>query len=103
MRTPAAVRTLAVVAAASLPWHGMLVAQDAGANEPVQRPRVGLVLGGRGARGAAHVAVLRVLDELRIPIDCVVGTSMGALVGATFAAGTPPAEVECEMLAITWE
>ena len=49
------------------------------------------------------MGVLRVLDELRIPIDCVVGTSMGALVGATFAAGTPPAEVEREMLAIKWE
>lgn len=74
--------------------------------EPVaapQRPRVGLVLGGGGAKGAAHVGVLRVLDELKIPIDCVVGTSMGALVGATLAAGTSPAEVEREMLAIKWE
>jgi NTE family protein len=103
MRTPAALRTLAVVAATYLSWPGMGVAQDAGANEPVQRPRVGLVLGGGGARGAAHVGVLRVLDDLRIPVDCVVGTSMGALVGATFAAGTPPAEVEREMLAIKWE
>lgn len=70
---------------------------------PAGRPRVGLVLGGGGAKGAAHVGVLRVLDELKIPIDCVVGTSMGALVGATFAAGTPPADVEQEMLAIKWE
>ena len=103
MRTLAAGRTLALVAAANLAWHGTLVAQNAGASEPAQRPRVGLVLGGGGARGAAHVGVLRVLDELRIPIDCVVGTSMGALVGATFAAGTPPAEVERAMLAIKWE
>jgi len=49
------------------------------------------------------VGVLRVIDELRIPIDCVVGTSMGALVGATLAAGAPPAEVEREMRAIKWE
>ena len=41
------------------------------------RPRICLVLGGGGARGAAHVGVLRVLEELRIPIDCVVGTSIG--------------------------
>ena len=46
--------------------------------------------------------MLRVLDELRIPIDCIAGTSMGALVGATFAAGASPAEVESEMLAIEW-
>jgi len=103
MRIPAAVRTLAVVAATYLALPGTVAAQDAGANEPFRRPRVGLALGGGGARGAAHVGVLRVLDELRIPIDCVAGTSMGALVGATFAAGTPPAELEREMLAIKWE
>ena len=72
------------------------------APSPAGRPRIGLVLGGGGAKGAAHVGVLRVLDELRIPIDCVAGTSMGALVGATFAAGAAPAEVEREMLAINW-
>ena len=44
------------------------------------RPRVGLVLGGGGARGAAHVGVLKKLQELRIPVDCVAGTSMGGLV-----------------------
>ena len=55
---------------------------------PLQpRPRVGLVLGGGGAKGAAHVGVLGVLDELRIPVDCIIGTSMGALVGGTYASG----------------
>ena len=43
------------------------------------RPRVGLVLGGGGARGAAHIGVLEVLEKLRVPIDCVAGTSMGAV------------------------
>jgi len=66
------------------------------------RPRVGLVLGGGGAKGAAHIGVLRVLDELRIPVDCVAGTSMGALVGATFAAGTAPKDIEDEVLSINW-
>jgi NTE family protein len=66
------------------------------------RPRIGLVLGGGGAKGAAHIGVLRVLDEMRIPIDCVAGTSMGALVGATFASGMPPAEIERNVLAINW-
>jgi NTE family protein len=60
------------------------------------------VLGGGGAKGAAHIGVLRVLDELHVPIDCVVGTSMGALVGAVFASGAPAAEVERAMLAIDW-
>jgi NTE family protein len=66
------------------------------------RPRIGLVLGGGGAKGAAHIGVLRVLEEMRIPVDCVTGTSMGALVGATFAAGMPPAEIERKVRAINW-
>lgn len=51
------------------------------------RPKVGLVLSGGGALGLAHIGVLKVLEELRIPVDCVVGTSMGALVAGTYAAG----------------
>lgn len=66
------------------------------------RPRIGLVLGGGGAKGAAHIGVLNVLNEMNIPINCVVGTSMGALVGATFAAGMPPAEIEKAVVAINW-
>ena len=67
------------------------------------RPRIGLVLGGGGAKGAAHVGVLTALEELRIPIDCVVGTSMGALVGGTFAAGRTAREVEEAVLEISWQ
>ncbi len=48
---------------------------------PEARPRVGLVLAGGGAKGGAHVGVLKVLEELNVPIDCIAGTSMGALVG----------------------
>jgi NTE family protein len=58
------------------------------------RPRICLVLSGGGARGAAHVGVLKVLDEYRIPIDCIAGTSMGALVGAAFATGMSLPEME---------
>lgn len=58
------------------------------------RPRICLVLSGGGARGAAHVGVLRVLDEYRVPIDCIAGTSMGALVGAAFATGMSLTEME---------
>ncbi|MEY2853239.1 MAG: hypothetical protein RL030_371 [Pseudomonadota bacterium] len=59
-------------------------AQDAGA-----RPRTCLVLGGGGARGAAHVGLLKVLEREHIPVDCIVGTSMGAVVGALYASGYP--------------
>ncbi len=69
---------------------------------PAPRPRIGLVLGGGGAKGAAHIGVLRELEDLRIPVDCVAGTSMGALVGATFAAGVPPEEIEAAVLAVNW-
>ena len=57
------------------------------------RPRIGLALGGGGAKGAAHVGVLTMLEDMRIPIDCIVGTSMGALVGGTFASGMDAQEL----------
>ena len=57
------------------------------------RPRVGLALGGGSARGLAHVGVLEWLDEHRIPIDAVAGTSMGGLIGGAFATGIPAAEI----------
>ena len=72
------------------------------ADAGMQRPRIGLVLGGGGARGGAHVGVLTVLEELRIPIDCIVGTSMGALIGATYAASAPVARIEREILSVDW-
>ena len=65
-------------------------------------PRIGLALSGGGARGIAHVGVLKVLDEMRIPISCVTGTSMGSIVGGTFAVGTPPARLEELVLAANW-
>lgn len=61
------------------------------------RPRIGLVLGGGGARGLAHVGVLRVLQREAIPIDLIAGTSMGGLLGALYAAGLPLAVVEEEV------
>jgi NTE family protein len=67
------------------------------------RPRVGLVLGGGGAKGAAHVGVLSVLEELRVPIDCIVGTSMGALVGGTYASGLTAAEVDAAIRGISFQ
>ena len=66
-------------------------------------PRIGLVLSGGGARGAAHVGVLKVLEDLRIPISAVVGTSMGALVGGTYATGMSPAEMERRLTSADWD
>lgn len=66
------------------------------------RPRIGLALSGGGARGAAHVGVLQVLEEHRIPVDLVTGTSMGALVGGLFASGLSPAELDSVISNMDW-
>ena len=68
-----------------------------------QRPRIGLVLAGGGAKGGAHVGVLKVLEEQRVPIDCIAGTSMGALVGAGYASGLPAADLETFVTGIDWQ
>ena len=72
------------------------------AAEAPARPRIGLVLGGGGARGAAHIGVLEVLEEMRIPVDCVAGTSMGALVGGAYAAGITPQYMKERIAATDW-
>lgn len=68
-----------------------------------KRPKICLVLSGGGARGAAHVGVLKVLNEYRVPIDCIVGTSMGSLVGAAYATGTTLEEIDQIIASITSE
>jgi len=67
-----------------------------------ERLRVGLVLGGGGARGAAHIGVLRELERLRIPIDAIAGTSMGAIVGSLYASGKTPQQLEELVGSIDW-
>ena len=69
----------------------------------VTRPKIGLVLSGGGARGAAHVGVIKVLEEMRIPIDFIAGTSIGALVGAAYASGTPIKELEERLNSADWD
>lgn len=59
----------------------------ASADTAAPRPRIGLVLSGGGARGLAHVGVLKVLERERIPVDVIAGTSMGAIVGGLYASG----------------
>ena len=68
-----------------------------------RRPRVALALAGGGARGGAHIGVLKVLEELRVPIDCIAGTSMGALVGGGYASGMPAADIETFVTHVDWK
>lgn len=67
-----------------------------------QRPRIGLVLSGGGARGLAHVGVLKVLERERIPIDVIAGTSMGAIIGGLYASGMDAERLERELLQVEW-
>ncbi|WP_245638568.1 patatin-like phospholipase family protein [Hydrogenophaga palleronii] len=66
------------------------------------RPRVGLVLSGGGARGFAHVGVLKALEAAHVPVDVIVGTSMGAIVGGLYASGMSADELEREILGVNW-
>ncbi len=73
----------------------LAVAQAAAVPAPAAgRPKVCLVLSGGGARGAAHIGVIKVLEALRVPIDCIAGTSMGSLVGGAYATGMSLADME---------
>jgi len=66
-------------------------------------PKIGLVLSGGGARGLAHIGVLKALEELKIPIDYMAGTSMGAVVGGLYASGMSTEEMETIVLKTDWE
>ncbi|MET0292648.1 MAG: patatin-like phospholipase family protein [Steroidobacteraceae bacterium] len=98
MRAPIFLALCALLALGSRPAP----AQEGGRTaEP--RPRVGLVLSGGGARGAAHIGVLKVLDELHVPVDAIAGTSMGAVVGGLYASGMSGAEIEKLMNSVDWQ
>jgi NTE family protein len=85
------------LAALSLPLTG------AAAEQGKPRPKIGLVLSGGGARGAAHIGVLQVLEELHIPVDYIAGTSMGSIIGGLYAMGTPVEDIEKLTTKIDWE
>jgi NTE family protein len=70
---------------------------------PPQRPRIGLVLSGGGARGAAHIGVIKVLEELRVPVDVIAGTSMGSIVGSSYASGQTVANMTRDVAHIKTE
>lgn len=66
------------------------------------RPKIGLALGGGGAKGSAHIGVLRVLEEHRIPVDYIAGTSIGSVVGGMYATGMTVDEIQKVMLETSW-
>jgi NTE family protein len=111
-RAAHALRRAAVVGFVSLLLHGGIgaaaaqptsAAQDSAseaAPKPAARPRIGLVLSGGGARGAAHIGVLKVLEELHVPVDYIAGTSMGSIVGGSYASGQTVSNMERDVAKI---
>ena len=95
-----------LIALAGIVWLGtsQSLAQTAPAPAPEAktRPRIGLVLSGGGARGIAHIGVLRVLEERRVPVDLITGTSMGSIIGGLYAAGYSPDQMEEIVDGIDW-
>lgn len=67
-----------------------------------ERPKIGLVLSGGGARGGAHLGVIKEFEKYRIPIDAIVGTSMGAFIGGLYASGMSSAEIEKMLTTTDW-
>ena len=77
-------------------------AASADAGDAPARPRIGLVLSGGGARGLAHIGVLKVLEREHVPIDVIAGTSMGAIVGGLYASGMKADDIEQELKRVDW-
>src|SRR5262245_66672430 len=67
------------------------------------RPKIGLALGGGGARGIAHIGVIQALEEMHIPIDYIAGTSMGSIAGGMYACGFTPPEMQKLIEGIKWD
>src|ERR1700683_2120143 len=78
-------------------------AQRVGQTPAAPRPRIGLVLSGGGARGAAHIGVLKMLDRLHVPIDVIAGTSMGAVVGGLYASGMSGEQIQHALSSLDWQ
>ena len=93
---------LLVTASVALPVRASEPATEAAVPAPAH-PKVCLVLSGGGARGVAHIGVLKVLEELLVPVHCIVGTSMGAIIGGAYAYGMTPAQLEKEIREARWE
>jgi NTE family protein len=81
-----------------------LLAQETQSTSSASRPKIGLALSGGGARGMAHVGVLKALEKLRVPIDYIAGTSMGSIVGGLYASGVTVEELHRAAIeGINWQ
>ncbi|TDP71040.1 patatin-like phospholipase family protein [Roseateles toxinivorans] len=94
-------RLLRIISVSILLLGTAAQAQDAVPQDKT-RPRIGLVLSGGGARGLAHVGVLKVLERERIPVDLITGTSMGAIIGGLYASGMNAEQLERELIQLSW-
>ncbi len=97
--------TLLVVSVFSSPAYPAAAGPEAAPNlcpQDMGRPCIALVLGGGGARGSAHIGVIRALEEHGVPVDMVVGTSMGAFVGGLYASGKSPQQLQELFEAADW-
>lgn len=91
-----------ILALISLTWSGAAFAQSY-AERPLAAPTVGLALSGGGARGIAHLGVLQALEELRVPIHYIAGTSMGSIIGGLYATGRTTSEMQELISEVRWE
>ena len=96
------IQTICVLLICSFPVQVAAMQSEDGSTE-LTRPKIGLVLSGGGARGAAHVGVLKVLEQNHIPVDVIAGTSFGAIVGGLYAAGYSAVELEEILENIDWK
>ncbi|MCV2366948.1 patatin-like phospholipase family protein [Roseateles oligotrophus] len=78
----------------ALLWGALPSQAQQETSAPIKRPQIALVLSGGGACGLAHIGVLKGLQTLRVPVDMVEGTSMGAVVGGAYASGQSVEELE---------
>ena len=79
-----------------------LEAQSQETNSGLQRTKVGVALSGGGAKGAAHIGVLKYMEEIGIPVDYVTGTSMGSIIGGLYSLGYSPDEMAKLIAAMDW-
>ncbi len=84
--------------------HGLIAGETPALNDTIKapRPKVGIVLSGGGAKGAAHIGALKFIEEMGIPVDYVVGTSMGSIIGGLYALGYTPDEIKYMISQLDW-
>ena len=87
-----------LAALAAVPVHG----EEAAPAASTSRPKIGIAFSGGGAKGCAHIGVLRVLEEMRVPVDFIAGTSMGSIVGGLYATGMDPDQLTEAILTVDW-